>query len=238
MLSWGLDNFKIYLSWRRGWLGIHDAKEIHLFLDIFSFSIVCWGFWYPFIQNISNYFESILNINLVLYRSESPTQACLILAVWLYRRFKTQQDAGKPLAEIESAMQSTVLAYDNMCMWTVWRFPRRIFHSQNHLIRPGTWLLKSLTGYTWETTKTKSAKPFIIQMARFHPNLILCPVNKLLYGQVDLNISCAPCQGSINFSTFIGLLNVAILTPNDVINQAKIRCYLNSHTHRFHRRKK
>lgn len=115
VFSCGLDTFKIYFSWRRGWLGIQDAKEINLLLDIFSFSIDCWGIWYPFIWNISNYFESIININLVLYRSESPTQAFLILAVWLYRRFKTQQDAGKPLAEIECAMQSTVLAYDNMC---------------------------------------------------------------------------------------------------------------------------
>lgn len=90
VFSCGLDTFKIYFSWRRGWLGIQDAKEINLFLDIFSFSIVCWGIWYPFIWNISNYFESIININLVLYRSESSTQAFLILAVWLYRRFKTQ----------------------------------------------------------------------------------------------------------------------------------------------------
>ena len=60
-------------------------------------------------------FFKCFKILVVLYRSESPTQAFLILAVWLYRQFKTLQDVGKPLAEIESAMQSTVLANDNMC---------------------------------------------------------------------------------------------------------------------------
>ena len=110
-------------------------------------------------------------------------------------------------------------------MWTVWRFPRRIFHSQNHLIRPGTWLLKSLTGYTWETTKTKSAKPFIIQMARFHPNLILCPVNKLLYGPVGWKRLSVPWQDFTSSFSFIALWNEETNTLNYVMCGIRHRFY-------------
>ena len=42
--------------------------------------------------------------------SESPTQAYLIIAVWLYRKFKAMQDAGQ-----SAAMSTTTLTYDNMC---------------------------------------------------------------------------------------------------------------------------
>ena len=48
-------------------------------------------------------------------RSESPTQAYLVLAIWLYRKFKALQDAGRSQADIRKAMSSTILAYDNMC---------------------------------------------------------------------------------------------------------------------------
>lgn len=102
-------------------------------------------------------------------------------------------------------------------MWTIWRFPRKIFHSENHLRRPGTWLLKSLTGNTWETTKTKSAKPFIIQMARFLLNLTPCPVNKLLYGPVGWKRLSVPWQDFTSCFSFIALWNDKTNTLNSVM---------------------
>lgn len=48
-------------------------------------------------------------------RSESPTQAYLVLAIWLYRKFQALKASGQSTAHIWSAMQSTSLAYDNMC---------------------------------------------------------------------------------------------------------------------------
>lgn len=38
-----------------------------------------------------------------------------MLAIWLYRKFKALQDAGRSQADIRKAMSSTILAYDNMC---------------------------------------------------------------------------------------------------------------------------
>lgn len=122
-------------------------------------------------------------------------------------------------------------------MLMVWKLPARTFLFQVHLAKCGNALLKLLTNCIFVIIKMQNARRSTIQRAKCPMVTTQWLLNKLLYGQVDLNISCAPCQGSINFSTFIGLLNVAILTPNDVINQAKILCYLNSHTHRFHRRK-
>ena len=51
----------------------------------------------------------------VTSRSESPTQAYLVLAIWLYRKFQALKDSGQSTAQISSAMKSTILAYDNMC---------------------------------------------------------------------------------------------------------------------------
>ena len=48
-------------------------------------------------------------------RSESPTQAYLILVIWLYRKFKALQDIGKSSADLTKAVSSVTLAYDNMC---------------------------------------------------------------------------------------------------------------------------
>ena len=48
-------------------------------------------------------------------RSESPTRAYLVLAIWLYRKFKALQDAGQSQADLRKAMSFTILAYDNMC---------------------------------------------------------------------------------------------------------------------------
>ncbi len=47
-------------------------------------------------------------------RSESPTQAYLVLVIWLYKKFKALQDAGKSAEDIKKAMGATCLAYD-MC---------------------------------------------------------------------------------------------------------------------------
>lgn len=60
------------------------------------------------------YYPLFACLNLTL-RSESPTQAYLIIAIWLYRKFKAMQDAGETEANITAAMSSTTLAYDNMC---------------------------------------------------------------------------------------------------------------------------
>ncbi|KAL9976855.1 hypothetical protein ACROYT_G014192 [Oculina patagonica] len=46
--------------------------------------------------------------------SESPTQAYLVLVIWLYKKFKALQDAGKSAEDIKKAMGATCLAYD-MC---------------------------------------------------------------------------------------------------------------------------
>ena len=51
----------------------------------------------------------------VTSRSESPTQAYLVLAIWLYQKFQALKDSGQSTAQILNAMKSTILAYDNMC---------------------------------------------------------------------------------------------------------------------------
>ena len=54
-------------------------------------------------------------INTLFIRSESPSQAFLILILWLYRKFKPLLDRGSSSEEIVEAMSNTILAYDNMC---------------------------------------------------------------------------------------------------------------------------
>jgi len=49
------------------------------------------------------------------YRSESPTQAFLVLILWLYRKFKPLEDAGLTNDHLSERMSRTVVAYDNMC---------------------------------------------------------------------------------------------------------------------------
>ena len=48
-------------------------------------------------------------------RSESPSQAFLILILWLYRKFKQLLDEGMSSQAVEEVMTETILAYDNMC---------------------------------------------------------------------------------------------------------------------------
>ena len=48
-------------------------------------------------------------------RSESPTQAFLILILWLYRKFRPLLDGGMSSQAVQELMTKTILAYDNMC---------------------------------------------------------------------------------------------------------------------------
>ena len=48
-------------------------------------------------------------------RSESPTQAFLVMVLWLYRKFKPLLDAGMPEQELVEKMSTLIIAYDNMC---------------------------------------------------------------------------------------------------------------------------
>ena len=50
-----------------------------------------------------------------LFRSESPSQAFLILVLWLYRKFTPLLDDGMAPEELMTVMSSTIVAYDNMC---------------------------------------------------------------------------------------------------------------------------
>ena len=50
-----------------------------------------------------------------LFRSESPSQAFLILVLWLYRKFKPLLDDGMAPEELLTVMSSSIVAYDNMC---------------------------------------------------------------------------------------------------------------------------
>ena len=49
------------------------------------------------------------------FRSESPTQAYLVLALWLYRKFQSQLEEGGNNESVREAISSTCVAYDNMC---------------------------------------------------------------------------------------------------------------------------
>ena len=48
-------------------------------------------------------------------RSESPTQAFLVLILWLYRKFKPLLDAVLTAEQLDEKISHTVIAYDNMC---------------------------------------------------------------------------------------------------------------------------
>ncbi|KAL9977815.1 hypothetical protein ACROYT_G015264 [Oculina patagonica] len=48
-------------------------------------------------------------------KSESPTQAFLVLTLWLYRKFKPLLDAGLTAEQLDEKISQTVIAYDNMC---------------------------------------------------------------------------------------------------------------------------
>ena len=48
-------------------------------------------------------------------RSESPTQAFVVMVLWLYRKFKTMLDDGQSVYNVRKTIASTCLAYDNMC---------------------------------------------------------------------------------------------------------------------------
>ena len=48
-------------------------------------------------------------------RSESPTQAFLVLILWLKRKFKPLLDAGLTTEQLDEKNRHTVIAYDNMC---------------------------------------------------------------------------------------------------------------------------
>ena len=50
-----------------------------------------------------------------IFRSESPSQAFLILILWLYRKFQPLIDNGISTEVVEEMISSTILAYDNMC---------------------------------------------------------------------------------------------------------------------------
>lgn len=52
---------------------------------------------------------------MLVTRSESPSQAFLILILWLYRKFLPLIERGLPTQEVDAKMSQTILAYDNMC---------------------------------------------------------------------------------------------------------------------------
>ena len=52
---------------------------------------------------------------MLVTRSESPSQAFLILILWLYRKFLPLIERGLPSQEVDAKMSQTILAYDNMC---------------------------------------------------------------------------------------------------------------------------
>ena len=72
------------------------------------------------IDSICGYIENhmckpyVLNFPF-LFRSKSPSQAFLILVLWLYRKFKPLLDDGMAPEELMTMMSSTIVAYDNMC---------------------------------------------------------------------------------------------------------------------------
>ena len=50
-----------------------------------------------------------------LFRSESPSQAFLILVLWLYLKFKPLLGDGMAPEELMTVMSSIIVAYDIMC---------------------------------------------------------------------------------------------------------------------------
>lgn len=50
-----------------------------------------------------------------IFRSESPTQAFLVIILWLFRKFKLLKDQGASDETVRQAMSSLCLSYDNMC---------------------------------------------------------------------------------------------------------------------------
>ena len=47
-------------------------------------------------------------------RSESPTQAFVVMVLWQYRKSKTMFDDGQSVDNVRKTIASTCLAYDNM----------------------------------------------------------------------------------------------------------------------------
>ncbi|KAJ7318658.1 hypothetical protein OS493_037446 [Desmophyllum pertusum] len=61
------------------------------------------------------YWQPLLGGNQLIDQSESPTQAFLVLILWLYRKFKPLLEKGLTPEQITEKMSSTIVAYDNMC---------------------------------------------------------------------------------------------------------------------------
>ena len=106
--------------------------------------------------------------------------------LWLYRKFKVLQERGVSDENIQEAISSISLAYDNMCHVDSVRISKVDLPFPSPFSKAWKLIPRRLTAYTYETMWIRSVGSFTIQMTNYLLRLILWHVNKPSSGPVDL----------------------------------------------------
>lgn len=139
-------------------------------------------------------------------RSESPTQAFLVLILWLYRKFKPLLDAGLTAEQLDEKISHTVIAYDNMCHVDGLKLAKLDLPFQKPFDKMWQRVVKVIDHLHIRNHKMTNAKQFITLMENYLQNTTPWQQSRRMCGRVDWNASFVLCHAFTSFFTCIDLL--------------------------------